>query len=75
MGTAVVPFRNTVILKGMNSLHLCKICYGLGVWFISALVYNSINRNDMLVLLPDVCFTVPGLMCVMWKVMNESSCH
>jgi hypothetical protein len=67
MHSPIVPFKNTVLWKGINSLHLHNFCYKLGVWFISTLLCNNINRNYMLRLLLDVCYTVPMLMCVLWK--------
>jgi len=68
MHSAVVLFRNTVISKGINSLHLCNF-YS----FITTLLCNNINRNDMLGLLLDLCYTVPTLMYVLWKVMRVTA--
>jgi hypothetical protein len=73
MHSAVVPFRNTVIPKGINSLHLCNFCYKLGVWFITTLLCNNINRNDILGLLLGICYTVATLMCVLWKAMRATA--
>jgi hypothetical protein len=73
MHSAVVPFRNTLLQKGINSLHLRNFCYKFGVWFISTLLCININRNYMLGLLLYECYPVPTLMCVLWKVMRVAA--
>lgn len=72
MHSAVVPFRNTVIPKGINIFHLCNFCYKLGVWFITTLLCNNINRNDMLGLLLDVLHCTYANICSVES--HESNC-
>lgn len=54
-------------------MHLCNFYYKLGVWFITTLLCNNINKNDMLGLLLDICYTVATLMYVLWKVMRVTA--
>jgi len=79
-----VIWRLLIIACGLIHILVCKgrkLQYMLII--LDATIQNSVtqvigclgfvypvdtNWNDTLALLLDVCYTVPGLMCVLWKV-------